>query len=120
MSGSRSASKRRKIDDKEDPLQDQELPTANTLANAPSSVAWSTRRLPSPHIVSLTSLCIRVFALNFRSLAADGPSRESVKEWLTRVPDILVPRILSALRETCPTFLSQDFISAVCLRLISL
>ncbi|KAI0094679.1 hypothetical protein BDY19DRAFT_913980 [Irpex rosettiformis] len=118
MSGShrRVNAKRQKIELPKDSLQDEDLPTANSLANAPSSVAWSTRQLPSPHIMSLTSLCIRVFVTHFKVLSADGPSRESVKAWLIRIPETLVPRILSGLRETCPTFLSNEFISAYLLR----
>jgi hypothetical protein len=108
----RSRSKRQKTIPK-DPQEDEELPTAHSMANSPSSSVWSLRQLPSKHTLPLIVLCIRVFASNFRQLAADSSKMEPMKEQMKLIPDSLIPRLLAGLREACPTFLSHEFISTV-------
>lgn len=113
MSATRPKRQRKAIP--KDPLEDDELPTAHTMANAPSSSAWSIRESPKAeaHVAPLISLCIQVFATNMRKLATRPSLWESNKEILKVMPEAIIPRLRAALRNSCPTFLSHEFISTV-------
>ncbi|KAI0348602.1 RNI-like protein [Trametopsis cervina] len=116
MSATRPKRQRKAIP--KDPLEDDELPTAHTMANAPSSSAWSIREIPKAesHVAPLISLCIQVFATNMRKLATRPSLWESNKEILKVMPEAIIPRLRAALRNSCPTFLSHEFISTYLLR----
>lgn len=92
---------------------DADLPTAHTLANAPSSTAWSTREIKQPHPLSLSTLCMRAFAHNIERLSSDPDLWDYVREQLKLVPSTLIPRLFDTLRGVCPNRLSHAFISAV-------
>ncbi|KZT74684.1 hypothetical protein DAEQUDRAFT_659131, partial [Daedalea quercina L-15889] len=75
-------------------------------ANAPTATALSTRIIPQS-IPFLTTLCIRVFAKSFRKLSEDYLVWENVRSWLKALPDPLAQKVFSALKSTCPEFLSM-------------
>jgi hypothetical protein len=82
--------------------------------NNPSSSAASIRVFPPTTIPSLTTLCIRAFASHIVALWPDEQHvREGLHRQLKALPDHLVPRLFSALRQTCPTRLTSAMITAV-------
>lgn len=96
-----------------DLVEDEEMAAVHAQANAPAFSAWSIRQPSSTAVLPLTTACLRVFAANFKAYSVDLSRWDSVKQWLTNVPDSLIPRLLGALREVCPTFLRSELISAV-------
>lgn len=113
-STTRPSSKRRRVDAQAS--KDDDIPTPQAQASAPSASAHSTRSLPPAHAPSLTTLCIRVFAENLKKLSRDEAVWEGVRSYLKALPDSLVQRVFSALKSTCPTLLSHALIVAFFLR----
>lgn len=93
--------------------REDDIPTPQAQASAPSATALSTRALPIVQITNLATLCVRVFADNLRNLSADERIWESVRSYLKALPDSLASRVFNALKSTCPTILSNGFILAV-------
>ncbi|RPD82610.1 RNI-like protein [Lentinus tigrinus ALCF2SS1-7] len=97
---------------------DDDIPTPQAQANAPSASALSTRTLPPKHPPTLATTCVRVFADNFRVLSGseEESTREDVRWWLKQLPDSLSQRVFAGLRHTCPTWLNHGLIVAYFLR----
>ncbi|KAH9946678.1 RNI-like protein [Amylocystis lapponica] len=95
---------------------DEDLPTPQSQAQAPSATALSTRVLPLAHIPLLSTICIRVFAENLQNLSANPTNWENVRLWLKALPDTLITKVFGALRFICPTVLNHGFIVAHFLR----
>ncbi|KAG8697286.1 hypothetical protein FRC09_007964 [Ceratobasidium sp. 395] len=102
------------------------MPAAHVAAKqqrAASSTGVSTRPAPlaSRTFPTLASLAINVFAANFRKLfiPEDRMKPEygrDVRESIIELPDILIPRVLAALRLHCPTYLNSDVLMLYFLR----
>lgn len=95
-----------------------EADAPSVQVNAPSSAAYSTRRVVVS-VPPLSSLCIEAFAASFDALSSDPnvwqPNKRwnSVREELKSVPDTTMPRILAALTATHPNLLSSDLLKDV-------
>lgn len=92
---------------------DDDIPTAQAQANAPSAAALSQRILPLDHIPSLGAICLKVFAENFQRFSTKEAMWENVRLWLKELPDALVQKIFTTLRHTCPTILNHGLIVSV-------
>lgn len=92
---------------------DDDIPTAQAQANAPSAAALSQRVLPLDHIPSLGAICLKVFADNFQRFSTKEVMWENVRLWLKELPDALVQKIFTTLRHTCPTILNHGLIVSV-------
>ncbi|KAG6372159.1 hypothetical protein JVT61DRAFT_7949 [Boletus reticuloceps] len=80
----------------------------------PISTALSTRILTQKATVpSLSSLAARSFVTHVQALSENERSWAYSKRYLKRLPDILVPRLFSMLRSSCPTLLSHGLIVLV-------
>ncbi|KAL1952016.1 hypothetical protein VTO73DRAFT_1165 [Trametes versicolor] len=95
---------------------DDDIPTAQAQANAPSAAALSQRILPLDHIPSLGAICLKVFADNFQRFSTKEAMWENVRLWLKELPDALVQKIFTTLRHTCPTILAHGLIVSYFLR----
>ncbi|KAG6369875.1 hypothetical protein JVT61DRAFT_13339 [Boletus reticuloceps] len=83
----------------------------------PISTALSTRILTQKATVpSLSSLAARSFVTHVQALSENERSWAYSKRYLKRLPDILVPRLFSMLRSSCPTLLSHGLIVLYFLR----
>ncbi|KAL7285263.1 hypothetical protein ACG7TL_000357 [Trametes sanguinea] len=98
------------------PQPDDDIPTPQAQANAPSAAALSERAVPLENIPSLTTVCARVFAENLQSLWPKEALMENVRWWLKHLPDALAQKVFATLRHTCPTLLQHGFIVAYFLR----
>lgn len=92
---------------------DDDIPTAQAQANAPSAAALSQRVLPLDHIPSLGVICLKVFAENFQRFSTKEAMWENVRLWLKELPDALIQKIFTTLRHTCPTILNHGLIASV-------
>ncbi|KZV75594.1 RNI-like protein [Peniophora sp. CONT] len=92
-----------------------EADTPSAQANAPSSAAYSTRRVVT-NVHTLSSLCIDVFAASFHMFSSDtniwqpNSRWEKTRELLKLVPDSTIPRLLAALMASHPNLLSSDLL----------
>ena len=110
--------KRRKVIQLGAPQEgDEDLPTANALANAPSSSAWSIRTVPQAHPHTLTACCMYAFSRNLKKLSSNHITWAHTQKRLRLVPDTLITRLFAVLREVCPTILNRGFITMVSHRL---
>ncbi|KAI0639336.1 RNI-like protein [Trametes polyzona] len=98
------------------PQADDDIPTAQAQANAPSAAALSERSLPLDHVPPLSAVCIRSFAVNFRKLSIKERVWENVRLWLKELPDPLAQKVFTSLKSTCPTYLSHGLIVSYFLR----
>ncbi|KAF7791916.1 hypothetical protein EIP86_002942 [Pleurotus ostreatoroseus] len=65
---------------------DADIPTPNSQANAPSSVAWSRRVIPPQHAPSLSMLCMRAFARGLHRLHDNTTLWEHIGQQLKELP----------------------------------
>ncbi|VDB99839.1 unnamed protein product [Peniophora sp. CBMAI 1063] len=92
-----------------------EADTPSAQVNAPSSAAYSTRRVVVS-VPSLSSLCIEAFAASFNSFSSEPnvwqPNRrwKTASEELKLAPDTTIPRLLAALTASHPNLLSSDLL----------
>ncbi|KAI0374236.1 RNI-like protein [Pilatotrama ljubarskyi] len=105
--------KRRKFDHSR---PDDDIPTPQSQANAPSAAALSQRVLPPEYIPPLSTICIRVFAENLQKLSRKPTVWEDVRLWLKQLPDPLAQKVFATLKRTCPTLLQHGLIVAYFLR----
>ncbi|KAI0789647.1 hypothetical protein C8Q75DRAFT_891744 [Abortiporus biennis] len=110
----KSSSKKRNIDIGHKTQDDEDLLTSKSV-NLPSSSAWSTRTLPLTHVLPLSTLCLKTFSVNLQKIHSSGNWQAQV-EWLKLLPDSVIPRLFATLRQTCPSILSSNFITAYLLR----
>ncbi|KAI0361698.1 RNI-like protein [Trametes cingulata] len=103
--------KRRKVEHSQ---PDDDIPTPQSQANAPSAAALSERVLPPETIPSLSTICIRVFAENLQKLSRKATVWEDVRLWLKELPDPLAQKVFATLKRTCPTLLQHGFIVSRC------
>lgn len=92
---------------------DDDIPTAQAQANAPSASALSTRTVPSEHLSTLSTVCVRVFAESLQRLSRNESTWEDVRWRLKQLPDSLSQKVFAGLRHTCPNLLNHGFITAV-------
>ena len=89
-------------------------PSAQNNINFPSSSSYCTRVVPITQVPLLTTLCARIFVANLRKLSRhENGTWDATRRWLKLVPDTLVPRLFTMLRESSPGLLNNAFISAV-------
>lgn len=82
--------------------------------NLPSSSSFCTRVVPVTQVPLLTTLCARIFVANLRKLSRhENGTWEATRRWLKLLPDTLVPRLFTMLRDMSPGLLNSAFISAV-------
>ncbi|KAJ3016817.1 hypothetical protein NUW54_g728 [Trametes sanguinea] len=98
------------------PQPDDDIPTPQAQANAPSAAALSERIIPPEHVPSLATVCSRVFAENLQRLSRKEEVWENVRWWLKHLPDPLAQKVFATLRHTCPTLLQHGLIVAYFLR----
>lgn len=113
-SGAHHPAKRRRTDIGSHQADD-DIPTPQAQANAPSASALSTRTLQPEHIPTLSTVCVRVFAENLRKLSSNESTWEDARWWLKQLPDALSQKVFTGLRSICPTILRHGLIVAVCL-----
>ncbi len=92
---------------------DDDIPTPQAQANAPSASALSTRTIPAENLPTLSMICVRVFAENLQRLHGDERTWEDVRWRLKQLPDSLSQKVFAGLRHTCPSLLQHGFIVAV-------
>ncbi|KAI0757062.1 hypothetical protein C8Q80DRAFT_1265045 [Daedaleopsis nitida] len=95
---------------------DDDIPTPQAQANAPSASALSTRTVPAEHLPTLSTICVRVLAKNLQKLSRDESTWEDVRWWLKQLPDALSQKVFAGLRHGCPTLLQHGLIVAYFLR----
>ncbi|RDX55923.1 RNI-like protein [Lentinus brumalis] len=95
---------------------DDDIPTPQAQANAPSASALSTRTIPAENLPTLSMICVRVFAENLQRLHGDERTWEDVRWRLKQLPDSLSQKVFAGLRHTCPSLLQHGFIVAYFLR----
>lgn len=110
--GGQPPAKRRKIELGQ-ANSDDDIPTPQAQANAPSAAALSERTLPPDHVPSLGAICLRVFAEHFQRFSTKEVIWENVRLWLKELPDSLAQKVFAALKNTCPTILSHGLIVSV-------
>ncbi|KAG6842505.1 hypothetical protein C0991_000031 [Blastosporella zonata] len=93
-----------------------ELDTPSNVRQDPSSSASSTRDIGPGTPPALSTLCARVFVLNFVKLRQNKETWERVSQWLTALPDILIPKIFLMLQNSYPTYLAHEIIVTYFLR----
>lgn len=81
--------------------------------NTPSSSTASIRSLPTSTIPTLTTLCGRVFVVNFVELRNSTLWWRKISNDLRAIPDPLIPKLFAMLRASCPTYLKHEFIVTV-------
>ncbi|THH21456.1 hypothetical protein EW146_g89 [Bondarzewia mesenterica] len=121
-SSSRSSKRRRTNVPTIGAPSEADLPSSQV--NVPSSSALSVRALPMviSGVPSLTTLCARVFVAHFPALSADRRFWEPRREWqatsemLNALPDNLIPKIFTMLRNSCPHLLSRELVKDYFLR----
>ncbi|KAI0801330.1 hypothetical protein C8Q74DRAFT_1364950 [Fomes fomentarius] len=94
---------------------DDDIPTPQAQANAPSASALSTRTLQPEHIPTLSTVCVRVLAENLQKLSSNESTWEDAR-WLKQLPDALSQKVFTGLRSICPTILRHGLIVAFFLR----
>ncbi|CDO72308.1 hypothetical protein BN946_scf184977.g5 [Trametes cinnabarina] len=98
------------------PRPEDDVPTPQAQANAPSAAAFSERVLPPEHVPPLTTFCSRVFAENLQKLSSNEAKWENARWWLKHLPDSLAQKVFTVLRHTCPALLHHSVIVAYFLR----
>ncbi|KII93332.1 hypothetical protein PLICRDRAFT_171104 [Plicaturopsis crispa FD-325 SS-3] len=93
---------------------DDDSPSAQ-MNPTTSSSSLSTRSLYFS-VPALTTLCARVFVANLGELAQNSRRWNHSKKGLKELPDFMVPRIFTMLRNACPTILNHAFIVTYFLR----
>jgi hypothetical protein len=91
-----------------------------TPVNLPSSSAFCTRTaVKTSYVLSLTTLCARLFVANFPKLSKDPRQWEPTKEWrvvgpqLKSLPDSTIQTIFAMLSSSCPHLLSHELVKEV-------
>ncbi|KAH9944443.1 RNI-like protein [Epithele typhae] len=115
-SGGNPLSKRRRTGGIGQPTPDDDVPIAQSQAEAPSASALSIRTVAPEHVSSLSTFCIRSFTQSFQRLSGEEDVWDDARLWLKELPDALLQRVFTALRQTCPTFLHHGFIATYLLR----
>lgn len=110
--------KRRRTMEIGEPGTDDDIPTPQAQANAPSASALSVRVLPPEHLPTLATLCIRAFVHNLKQLSRDQNTWEDMQLWLKELPAMLTERVTTGLRNVNPTLLSHGFITTVSVQLL--
>lgn len=95
-----------------------EADAPSAQVNAPSSTAYSTRRVVV-NVPTLSSLCVEAFTASFHIFSSDPNVWQPNSRWdkihepLKLVPDTTVPRLLTALMASHPNLLSSDLLRDV-------
>lgn len=118
MSSSSTTTKRRRTTKGIGAPSEADSPTSQI--DAPSSSAYSTRRVLTTGVPSLSSICISVYVQHFHLFSQERDTWKPNPRWkleskkLALLPDALLHRVFNELSVSCPRFLTSDLIKEVC------